>query len=188
MSSSRKAIFFDRDNTLNADPVGYIHDPKEIVLLPYAKEVIQLAKKAGYLLFLHTNQSGIHRGFFTLEQVENCHRRLENLLANGPIFDRICIAPERPDEPAIYRKPSPKFILEMIAEYQLSPENCWMIGDRDSDMQTAYNAGIKGILVETGNDPVTISVGEKNCVGKFKNLQSAWKFIQERDQDDLARN
>lgn len=179
-----KGLFFDRDNTLNADPVGYISNPDDIHLLSGVREVLKEAKAAGYKLFMITNQSGISRGFFTLEEVNNCHRRLLELIGDSNIFTEIGIATGTAEQPDSYRKPSPRFVEEMCVRHGLNPTKCWAIGDRECDLLMAHNARIRGILVETGNDFCPIKTGEKSCAGRFKNLQSAWKFIQKTDRSE----
>jgi D-glycero-D-manno-heptose 1,7-bisphosphate phosphatase len=84
--------------------------------------------------------------------------RLEELLAlPRPVFDGICIAPEAPGQPSLYRKPSPRFIVEMIARHHLDPAECYVVGDAASDLQAALNAGIRPILVRTGKiDPLSL--------------------------------
>jgi D-glycero-D-manno-heptose 1,7-bisphosphate phosphatase len=81
--------------------------------------------------------------------------RLDELLAlPPPAFDGICIAPEAPGQPSLYRKPSPRFILEMIARHGLDPARCYLVGDNVTDSQTAINAGIHPVAVRTGKvDP-----------------------------------
>ena len=66
------------------------------------------------------------------------------------LFDGICIAPEAPDQPSAYRKPSPRFIHEMVERYRLERADCWMVGDRESDLEAGLNAGIHAAAVCTG--------------------------------------
>lgn len=148
--STPSALFLDRDGTLNVD-CGYLSDPAKIELLPGAREFIHLAQKARCMLFLFTNQSGIGRGLYTLEDAERCNERLIELLEAGPApFRKICIAPEHPDAPSVYRKPCPRFIEECMASYHLDPSHCWMIGDRRSDWAAGINANIQAAAVSTG--------------------------------------
>jgi D-glycero-D-manno-heptose 1,7-bisphosphate phosphatase len=103
------------------------------------------------MLLLFTNQSGIGRGYYTLADAEACNARMLELLGLGDdLFTAICIAPEAPDQPSLYRKPSPRFITESIATYSLDPARCWMVGDRDSDLAAGLAAGIRAAAVCTG--------------------------------------
>jgi D-glycero-D-manno-heptose 1,7-bisphosphate phosphatase len=149
-----KALFLDRDGTLIYDK-HYLADPAGVELIPGVSDALRRAKALGYRLFIHTNQSGIARGLHTLDDVHRCNERMEELLAlPRPIFDDICIAPEKTGDPIVYRKPSPRFILESIARHLLDPRQCWMIGDRESDIETGIAAGIASAAVCTGkHDP-----------------------------------
>ena len=144
------ALILDRDGTL-IEHVPYLADPADVRLLPGVREAIAAARDAGALLFLHSNQSGIGRGMFGPEAVEACNLKMIELLGCGPdVFERICIAPEHPDEPSTYRKPSPAFALEIMRDYKLAPEELCYIGDRGSDLASAHAAGTRGVGVATG--------------------------------------
>jgi D-glycero-D-manno-heptose 1,7-bisphosphate phosphatase len=149
-----KALFLDRDGTLIVDKV-YLADPAGVELIPGTAGALQRARALGYRLFLFTNQSGIGRGYHTLEDTQRVNARMEEMLGlPGPVFDGICIAPEGPGEPLVYRKPSPRFILESIARHDLDPADCWMVGDSAADIAAALAAGIRVAAVRTGRiDP-----------------------------------
>jgi D-glycero-D-manno-heptose 1,7-bisphosphate phosphatase len=85
---------------------------------------------------------------FTLADVEAVNRRMIEMLGLGEdLFAGICIAPERPDEPVVYRKPSPRFIQEMLAEHGFAAEAAWMVGDAPSDWEAGLNAGIRSAAI-----------------------------------------
>lgn len=145
--TTKKAVFLDRDGTIIIDG-NYISEPAQVELLPGAKDAMQLLLNAGYLLFLFTNQSGIGRGYFPLEAAHRCNDRMLELLNLGtPLFTDVCIAPESPDQPAVYRKPNPRFINEAVAKYGLDRAQCWMVGDKPIDVESGLNADIKGAMV-----------------------------------------
>jgi D-glycero-D-manno-heptose 1,7-bisphosphate phosphatase len=151
-TAAAKALFFDRDGTLIVHK-HYLADPAGVELLPGVKETLHRALAAGWRLYLFTNQSGVARGFYTMAQVETCNARMLELLAlPAPGFSGICIAPESPDEPAVYRKPSPRYILERITADGLDPASCWMVGNNLSDVQAGLNAGIPAALVHPERD------------------------------------
>lgn len=148
MSSRRKALFLDRDGTL-IEHIPYLHDPSRVVLHAGVREALADALAAGFHLFLFTNQSGVGRGMYTMEDVEACNGRMLELLdLPPPGFTEICIAPESPDEKPAYRKPSPRFIGEMITRHDLDPARCWMIGDSEVDVRAAAKAGIHPVRVD----------------------------------------
>ena len=145
-----RALFLDRDGTLIYDK-HYLSDPAGVELIPGGAGALRQARALGFSLFIHTNQAGIGRGYYTLDAVLQCNARMDELLGlPRPIFDDICIAPEKPDDPPVYRKPSPRFVLETLARRQLDPQLCWMVGDRESDIATGLAAGIRSAAVCTG--------------------------------------
>ncbi|PWU06425.1 MAG: hypothetical protein C5B43_01790 [Verrucomicrobia bacterium] len=151
----KKALFLDRDGTLIVDK-DYLKDPKDVELFPGIAEFLMEALAKGYMLFLFTNQSGVSRGYYKLEDAHACNARMMELLGlPEPGFVEVGIAIEGPDadpgeEVKIYRKPSPRFILEMVEKYDLDKDGCWMIGDKLSDLEAGIRAGIKSAWVASG--------------------------------------
>lgn len=137
-----QAIFLDRDGTL-IENRHFLRSPEGVALLPGVREALARARDAGAKLFLFTNQSGVGRGYFTLADVEAVNQRMIEVLGFGDdLFAGICIAPERPDEPMVYRKPSPRFIHETLREHGWAAEAAWMVGDSPSDWEAGRNAGV----------------------------------------------
>ncbi len=137
-----KALFLDRDGTIIIHK-PYLHKPEDVELTANATDALKHARRLGYALYLFSNQSGVGRGLFSMEDVHRVNTRMLELLGLGSdLFSGICIAPEHPDAPANYRKPSPRYILEAINHDQLAPAQCWMIGDSPSDWQSGISAGI----------------------------------------------
>ena len=149
--STNKAVFLDRDGTIIIDG-NYISDPAQVRLMHGAKEALLLLKDSGFMLFLFTNQSGVGRGFFSLEAVHRCNQRMLDLLGLGsPLFTDVCIAPECPDQPSVYRKPNPRFLNEAVARHGIDRSKAWMVGDKSIDVESGLNAGIKAALI--GKNP-----------------------------------
>lgn len=143
-------LFLDRDGTLIVDK-DYLADPAGVELIPGVVPALQQAIRLGYRLFLFTNQSGIGRGYHTLADTLACNQRMLELIGLGDdLFADICIAPEAPEQPSAYRKPSPRFILDSVATHGLDPARCWMVGDRESDLLAGLHAGIHAAAVCTG--------------------------------------
>ena len=150
----KRALFLDRDGTLIIDKV-YLSDPAGVEPIPGTAEALQRLRSLGYLLFLFTNQSGIGRGYHSIEDTHRVNERMAEVL--GVRFDGICIAPEAPGQPSRYRKPSPAFIEETIASRALEPEGCTMVGDSAADIGAGLAAGIATVAVRTGKvDPITL--------------------------------
>jgi D-glycero-D-manno-heptose 1,7-bisphosphate phosphatase len=168
-----RALFLDRDGTLILDKV-YLADPAGVELIPGTTDALKRARELGYKLFLFTNQSGIGRGYHTLEDTQRVNTRMEELIGLGsPLFDAICTAPEAPDQPMVYRKPSPRFILEMRARYALDPAQCWMVGDSAADIGAGLAAKIKVAAVRTGKiDPTTLPELTAHDVPVFTNFSA----------------
>ena len=155
---STPALFLDRDGTL-ITKYDYQADPTRVELMPGVRETLHRFLARGYRLFLFTNQSGVGRGMFSLEMVRRCNdRMLELLELPPPGFTGICIATESPEMPVVYRKPSPRFIHEMVAKHSLDPTQTWMVGDMPSDVQAGLNAGVRTAWITTGR-AATIPVG-----------------------------
>lgn len=146
------ALFLDRDGNLIRDHHHTCRE-EQIELIPGVKEALEACLQADFRLFILTNQSGINRGFFTWEQYHACNRRMLELLAlPAPGILEIKAAPERPDEFSEYRKPSPRFIHEMIDRHGLDPSRTWMIGDRRSDWEAGLNASVRACAVRSGKE------------------------------------
>ena len=147
----KPAVFLDRDGTL-IEEKEYLHRIEQVRLLPGAVAGLQLLRRAGFKLFIVSNQSGVGRGYFTLADVELIHRHLAGVLAGeGVTFDRIYVAPEAPDLPSRGRKPSPQFLFDARDELGLDLGQSYMIGDKWIDLQCGSNAGVKqSLLVRTG--------------------------------------
>ena len=147
----KTAVFLDRDGTINIEK-RYLADPDKLELFPDAVPALQSLMEAGFLLFIVTNQSGIGRGYYTLEDMHRVNDRLKSRLAKDGIrFERIYFAPEHPDEESRGRKPSPQFLLDAADEFGLDLSKSYMLGDKLSDLKCGWNAGVsESILVRTG--------------------------------------
>lgn len=172
----KPAIFLDRDDTIVFDS-GYMSKPEQIRLVPDARAALHRAAQAGFELYLLTNQSGINRGYYTMEDAEACNARLEQLLnLPPPGFRGICVAPERPDEPSKYRKPSPAYILERIESDSLDKSLCFMVGDRTGDIRCAENAAIRPVLVAARGECFNADAAEyadARAIPRFFSLSEA---------------
>jgi len=146
-----RAIFLDRDGTLIQEK-EYLRRPEEAALLPGAAAALRRLREAGYRLFIVSNQSGVGRGWFTLDDVAKVHARLAAELArDGVRFDKFYVAPEAPDQPSRARKPSPQFLFDARDEFGLRLEESFLVGDKMMDLECGWNAGVKkSILVRTG--------------------------------------
>ena len=160
MTSQNRAVFLDRDGTIMEDS-NYVGEIERVTLIPCAKRALKRLQDAGFKLFIVTNQSGVGRGYFTREAVEQIHAHLdEQFAAAGVKFDRYYVCPHHPEDNCECRKPKPKFLRDAAAEFGLDMARCFMVGDRPSDIQAGINAGTKTILVMTGVGRETLAKGE----------------------------
>jgi D-glycero-D-manno-heptose 1,7-bisphosphate phosphatase len=151
----RRAVFFDRDGTLNVDReyVGAAHD---VELVPNAAKGARMLADAGYVLVVVSNQSGIARGFFTEDDADAVDERLVGLLAErGVAIAASYRCPHLPDAPlpayavaCDCRKPLPGLILRAAADLSLDPKKSWAIGDRARDIAAGAAAGCRTIAVD----------------------------------------
>jgi D-glycero-D-manno-heptose 1,7-bisphosphate phosphatase len=145
------AVFLDRDGTLIEDK-DYLSDPDQVVVLPGVPQALKRLQDAGFKIFIVSNQSGVGRGYFTMADVNRVNERLAELLAcDGVRFEKIYVAPEAPEQPSRGRKPSPQFLFDARDEFDINLPESYMIGDKVSDLECGWNAGVKkSILVRTG--------------------------------------
>lgn len=147
----KRAVFLDRDGTINVDH-NYLSDPAQLEIIPGAGPALRRLMDAGFLLFIVTNQSGIGRGYYTVEDMHRVNERLSaELVKDGVRFEKIYFAPEAPEQPSRGRKPSPQFLFDARDEFGVDLTQSYMIGDKLIDLECGWNAGVKkSILVRTG--------------------------------------
>ena len=145
------AVFLDRDGTLIVDK-DYLSRPEEVVIFPGVGAALKKLQDTGFKLFIVSNQSGVGRGHFTLADVELVNAHLTREFARqGVSFQKVYIAPEAPEQPSRGRKPSAQFLFDAREEFGLDLANSYLIGDKLSDLECGWNAGVKVcILVRTG--------------------------------------
>jgi len=155
----RPALFLDRDGVLNEDP-GYVYRWEDFRWIEGAIEVVAAFNRAGWLVIVVTNQSGVGRGYYTEADMHALHARMaEELAAAGARIDAFYHAPHHPeakldayrhpDPPD--RKPNPGMILRALSEWPIDREASILVGDKLSDMEAATRAGIRGVLFPGGN-------------------------------------
>ncbi|MDR2056242.1 MAG: D-glycero-beta-D-manno-heptose 1,7-bisphosphate 7-phosphatase [Desulfovibrio sp.] len=147
-----KAIFLDRDGTLNRE-TGYLRDWAGWQWLPGVPETLALLCRHGYNLVVVTNQSGLARGFYDAEAVTRLHELMNrDLAARNAVISAFYYCPHHPDftGPCACRKPKPGMLLRAAAEMGLNRAQSWMIGDKALDIEAGLAAGCRPVLVRTG--------------------------------------
>jgi D-glycero-D-manno-heptose 1,7-bisphosphate phosphatase len=156
----KPALFLDRDGVLNEDH-GYVFRWADFRWIAGAREAVAAFNRAGWLVIVVTNQSGVGRGFYSEDDVHALHERMaEDLAASGAHIDAFYYAPDHPDAPLDayrhpdppLRKPNPGMILQALQDWPIDRDASLLIGDKPSDLEAALRAGIKGVLFE-GGDP-----------------------------------
>lgn len=150
-------VFIDRDGTINID-AGYINDPDSFVMYPFAPQAVRMLNDAGFLAVIITNQSGLGRGFFTLDIMNNIHKKMYSIFdKNGVIINGLYYCPHDPNAKIAEfkadcncRKPKTGMVDAAINELPIDTNNMYFIGDKYSDMKTGFASGCKTIMVETG--------------------------------------
>ena len=158
LANKIKAVFFDRDGVLNVDK-DYLHTIEDFEWIDGAKESIVFLTKNNYTVFVVTNQSGIARGFYTVDDMKKLHEYMAaEIKQAGGNIEKFYFCPHLPGgkikEFAIEcecRKPKPGLLLQALREYAIDKENSFLIGDKPRDVESAAAAGIKGYLYENGN-------------------------------------
>jgi D-glycero-D-manno-heptose 1,7-bisphosphate phosphatase len=130
-------VLFDRDETIVVD-VPFNGDPEKVEPAPNARVLLDRLRAAGLPLAVVSNQSGIGRRLVTAEAVDAVNRKIDELL--GP-FAGFFVCPLAPDDACECRKPKPKLILDAARALGVDPACCVVVGDRESDVEAARNAG-----------------------------------------------
>ena len=146
--ASSPAVFVDRDGTIIEDR-DYCSDPREVKLFPGAREALLRLKSNGFKLIIITNQSGIGRGLFTLDQYRAIEAEVLRQLGAG-LIDATYFCPHLPGQHCSCRKPAPGMILQATGEYQIDLSRSFLVGDKAIDVECARNAGVRSIRVKTG--------------------------------------
>jgi D-glycero-D-manno-heptose 1,7-bisphosphate phosphatase len=131
--------------------VPFNGDPERVEVLPEMRALLDDLRAAGLKLAVVSNQSGVGRGFISVAQVEAVNRRIDELL--GP-FDGFFVCLHAPEDACECRKPKPKLILDAARALGVAPDECLVVGDRESDVQAARNAGAIPLKVDGPNDAV----------------------------------
>lgn len=176
LKNKQKAIFLDRDGTINKY-VGFLRDIDEFELLDGVADAIQEINASGYLAIVSTNQPVIARGEVSFDELKMIHNKMETLLGQkGAYLDAIYFCPHHPhkgyegERPELKfdcecRKPKPGMLLKAAQEFNIDLAQSWMIGDGENDIKAGMNAGCKTALI-----------GE-SAFGQTLNVQSLKEFV-----------
>ncbi len=176
----QKALFLDRDGVV-INYVPYLSKVEQVELPLGAGEALKQWQNAGYLLILITNQAGVGRGYYTLEDVNKVHDYIIDEYGKfGVTFDDIFLCPHHPQNNCLCRKPSPKMLIDASKKHGISLSQSFFVGDAPSDVESAINAECQPILVLTGRGQETLQkiTEYTKKVEIFDSLQDTVKLIK----------
>ncbi len=151
-----KLVILDRDGVINEDSPDYIKSEAEFVLIPGSVEAMARLYRAGFTVAVATNQSGLGRGLFDLDDLEAMHEKLNAAVnAAGGEIAGIFYCPHTPDDACACRKPKAGLLDAIEAELGLPVKGAWVIGDSLRDLEAGIARGCKPILVRTGKGAAT---------------------------------
>ncbi|WP_237068133.1 D-glycero-beta-D-manno-heptose 1,7-bisphosphate 7-phosphatase [Microbulbifer guangxiensis] len=150
-------ILLDRDGVINHEPAGGVTSADAWDPLPGSIEAIAALSRAGYQLVIATNQPGLARGEFDLDDLEAMHAKMRALVEDaGGEIAAIFYCPHGPDDGCRCRKPATGMLDAIEAEFDTSLHDCYFVGDRLRDLQAAVAKGCKPVLVRTGQGEATL--------------------------------
>lgn len=148
-----KAVFLDRDGTVNAGVPKFdrVDNVDKVELLPNTIEALRILADMDYGVFFVTNQAGLAEGIINWTDFNAINNKIQELiLPSGINIIATYVCPHGEDEDCECRKPKPKLLLDAAEEFDIDLGQSWMIGDRSTDVMTGVNAGTRTILVKTG--------------------------------------
>lgn len=169
----QKALFLDRDGVVNRD-IGYLHKEEDFVFIDGIFELCLHFQKLGFLIFVITNQSGIARGYYSIDQFIKLSAWMQNkFLLNGVTVNKVYFCPHLPEisGECSCRKPNPGMILEASREFDLDLSESVLVGDKESDIEAGINAGI-GFNYLFSSSGLVASKATK-CFLKFEEIYRA---------------
>ena len=179
-----KLVILDRDGVINQDSDDYIKSPAEWIPVPGSAEAIARLNQAGYQVVVATNQSGVGRGYYSLETLAAIHDKMrEHIAAAGGELAGIFFCPHAPEHGCDCRKPAPGLIDQISAALETSVRGVPLVGDSQRDLECGVVRGCKPVLVRTGKGERTLEKGLPASLGDVAVYDDLSAFVA----DFLAR-
>lgn len=178
MNDRRKTVFLDRDGVINqrAREHCYIFRWEDFRFLPGAVQGIRMLNEAGYLVFVTSNQRGIARGLYTLDDVQRLHEKVQEALrSEGARIDGFYICPH--EDGCSCRKPKPGLLWQAMREHPVDEKEVWMVGDQASDIKAGLACHARCLLIS--------EAGEEKAYGQeavFATLKEACAYITGKEK------
>lgn len=154
----RRAVFLDRDGTINVER-GYITNPDEVTFYPNTARVFNALHSKGYVIVIISNQSAIGRGLMTMEQLDKVNDILwGKLRQSNAWYDALYFCPHTPEQSCDCRKPKPGLILQAALDLNINLSASYFIGDKITDIEAGHRSGCKTILVLTGKGTESLEI------------------------------
>lgn len=174
-----KAIFLDRDGVLNVDH-GYVGKVANVQLIPKAAEALAILRRMDYKLIVISNQSGVARGMFTMDDVGLVNDEIQRLLAEKAdvTIDGFYVSPFHPEgtvkefrKESPTRKPGTALVEQASKDFAIDLTHSFMVGDRESDILCAKNAGIKALQIAGPHSPTKHTYASRLCADLWEVAQ-----------------
>jgi D-glycero-D-manno-heptose 1,7-bisphosphate phosphatase len=180
MLEGKKALLLDRDGVI-IEYIPYLSKPEQVKIPEDAGIALKKWQDAGYILTIFTNQSGVGRGYFTMNDVEAVHQRIFAEYAQfGVHFQKVLICPHQPQDNCDCRKPSPYLLKEYAQQSHINLAESFFIGDAPSDLECAIGSGCQPILLLTGRGKETVQnlSNYKVKITVFNNLKNTISLLK----------
>jgi D-glycero-D-manno-heptose 1,7-bisphosphate phosphatase len=176
-----KAVILDRDGVINKYPGDrlYVTSLGKFSFLPGARKAIALLHRAGFVVFVASNQAGVGRGIFSQRTLDLITAKmLAGVKSRGGLIRKVYYCTHRREAGCACRKPKPGMLKQAAREFKFSLKNVYFVGDAIRDILTARAAGAKEILVLSGKEKLSDKKNwEVQPEKMFKDLLSAAKFL-----------
>ncbi|HTY12660.1 MAG TPA: D-glycero-beta-D-manno-heptose 1,7-bisphosphate 7-phosphatase [Candidatus Omnitrophota bacterium] len=177
-----RAVFLDKDGTINEDP-GYVSHYRDVKILPHSAEAIKLLNEAGYKVIVITNQAGVARGYFGEDMLQAINKTMQkHLLSKGAYIDDIYYCPHHKEHghypyrrECECRKPGTALFKKAAKRHDIDLSRSFMVGDHSGDIEGGNKAGAKTVLVLTGHEKISDMKVKPDHVAD--NLLEAAKWI-----------
>ena len=170
MKKHKQLIILDRDGVINYESDAYIKTAEELRAIPSSLQAIAKLNRAGYLVAIATNQSGLARGYFTQQDLDAIHLKMQQALAEvGGHIDAIFYCPHHPDTHCACRKPKPGLLFDIADHFQINLDHALLVGDSLRDIEAAHAANCDAVMVRTGK-PIALPAAMQEKVLVFDNL------------------
>ncbi len=176
-----KVIFLDRDGVINKYPGDrlYVTSLRKFKFLPHALQAIALLTKAGYKIFVASNQAGIGRGIYARSTLDRITAgMLEKIQSQGGLIQQVYYCLHRKEAGCSCRKPRPGMLRQAAKKFKFNLRTAYFVGDTMRDIFTAQNAGCKSVLVLSGKEKQANRPNWKTQPDLvFRDLWAAAKFL-----------